>query len=377
MSRPRASRTGPGGERARGGAGERAAGETPGRSAPAIGPEARGGLLRAGRLRVGALAVAGVVTAALPLYLDRAQLTVYILLGLYAVVATGVSLLMGYAGQVSLGQMAFYAVGAYTAAVMSLHGLPPLLGLAAAPVCAFVVATIVGIPLLRLRGHYLAFATLAFLLIFVAVAGQQDFLGGAIGLQDIPPLGVGSLKFVSFRSYAWVTWFAVVLVMLVSHNIIDSRPGRGLRALATSEVAAESSGVDVGRYKLFVFGLSAAFAGLAGAIYAFFIASISPAVFSVQLSLQFVVIAVVGGLGTITGPVVGSAIVTLLVQGLNDLATRPGMPEHAAVVSNYAAYAVLLIIIVLAMPGGVVPTAGALVRRRLRPPRPATRAVRP
>jgi branched-chain amino acid transport system permease protein len=317
--------------------------------------------------RSAALVIGGVVTAVLPLFLNRAQLTVYILLGLYAIVATGVSLLMGYAGQVSLGQMAFYAVGAYTAAVMSLHDLPPLLGLAAAPVCAFAVAVIVGIPLLRLRGHYLAFATLAFLLIFVAVAGQQDFLGGAIGLQDIPPLGIGSLQFLSFQSYAWVTWLAVVLVMLISHNIIASRPGRGLRALATSEVAAESSGVDVGRYKLIVFALSAAFAGLAGAIYAFFIASISPAVFSVQLSLQFVVIAVVGGLGTITGPVVGSAIVTLLIQGLNDLATRPGMPEHTAVVSNYAAYAVLLIIIVLAVPKGVVPTVGSLLRRLLQP----------
>jgi branched-chain amino acid transport system permease protein len=322
---------------------------------------------RYGRARVAALAGTGVVTALLPLFLDRAQLTVYILLGLYAIVATGISLLMGYAGQVSLGQMAFYAIGAYTAAVMTQHGLPPLLGLAAAPVVAFIVAVIVGIPILRLRGHYLAFATLAFLLIFIAVAGQQAFLGGAIGIQDIPPFGVGSLEFLSFRSYAWLVWIAVAVTMLISHNIITSRPGRGLRALATSEVAAESSGVDVGRYKLMIFGLSAAFAGVAGAIYAFFIASISPAVFSVQLSLQFVVIAVVGGLGTITGPLVGSAIVTLLIQALNDLSTRPGMPEHAAVVSNYAAYAVLLIIIVLAMPRGVVPTAGSLLRRRLGP----------
>ena len=320
-----------------------------------------------GRLQPAAIVLVGVATAVLPLFLDRAQLTVYVLLGLYAIVATGISLLMGYAGQVSLGQMAFYGIGAYTAAVMSLHGLPPLLGLVAAPVVAFGVAVIVGIPLLRLRGHYLAFATLAFLLIFIAVVGQQDFLGAAIGLQDIPPLGIGSLEFLSFQSYAWVVWIATVLVMLVSRNIIASRPGRGLRALATSEVAAESSGVDVGRYKLMVFGLSAAFAGVAGAIYAFFIASISPAVFSVQLSLQFVVIAVVGGLGTIVGPLVGSAIVTLLIQFLNDLATRPGMPDNAAVVSNYAAYAVLLIIVVLVMPRGVVPTVGAALRRRLQP----------
>lgn len=318
-----------------------------------------------------AIAATAVVTALLPLFLDRAQLTVYILIGLYGIVATGISLLMGYAGQVSLGQMAFFAVGAYTAAVISKHDLPlqlgPLLGLVSAPICAFVVAGIVGIPLLRLRGHYLAFATLAFLLIFVAVASQQSFLGGAIGIQDIPPLGIGSATFVSYESYAWVTWIAVVAVIVISHNIIASRPGRGLRALATSEVAAESSGVHVGRYKLVVFALSAAYAGLAGAIYAFVFVAISPGAFTVELSLQFVVIAVVGGLGTTVGPLVGSAIVTLLIQVLNNLATRPGMPEHTAVVSNYAAYAVLLIIVVLSMPRGAVPTLGSGLRRLLFP----------
>lgn len=321
------------------------------------------------RARVTAIAVTAAGTALLPLVLDRAQLTVYILIGLYGIVATGVSLLMGYAGQVSLGQMAFFAVGAYTAAVIAKYdpGVGPLLGLVAAPICAFAVAGIVGIPLLRLRGHYLAFATLAFLLIFVAVASQQSFLGGAIGIQDIPPLGIGSATFLSYEAYAWVTWVAVVAVMVISRNIIASRPGRGLRALATSEVAAESSGVHVGRYKLTVFALSAAYAGLAGAIYAFVFVSISPGSFTVDLSLQFVVIAVVGGLGTIVGPLVGSAIVTLLIQVLNDLATRPGMPEHAAVVSNYAAYAVLLIIVVLSMPRGVVPTLGSVLRGRLFP----------
>lgn len=307
--------------------------------------------------------VVGLVTLLLPLALNQAQLTVYILLGLYAVVAVGISLLMGYAGQVSLGQAGFYAIGAYTAAVMSLHGLPTLLGLVCAPIVAWLVAGVVGVPLLRLRGHYLAFATLAFLLILVAVVGQQSYLGGAVGLQNIPVLGVGPVQLVSIRSYAWVTWVATVLVMVIARNIIRSRPGRALRALATSEIAAESAGVDVGRYKLFVFAVSAAFSGLAGAIYAFFIGFIAPSVFTVQLSFGFVVIAVVGGLGTVWGPLVGSAIVTLLVQYLNDLATRPGMPQHAAVVSNYAVYAVLLILVVLVMPRGVVPTVSSLARR--------------
>jgi branched-chain amino acid transport system permease protein len=317
---------------------------------------------RAG-VAVGAVVAIGTLVA--PLVLSRADLTIYVLLGTAAMVTVGVSLLMGYAGQVSLGQGAFYAVGGYTAALMSIHDLPPLLGLVCAPLVAALIATLVGIPIMRLRGHYLAFATLAVQLILLSVVGQLDVLGGDIGLQGIPRLGVGSAQLSQPRSYAWLTWVGVVLVMVVAHNVITSRAGRGLRALASSEVAAESCGVPVARYKLAVFALAGAFGGLAGGIYAFFLGYVAPSSFPVLLSIEFVVMAVVGGLGSIWGPVVGAAAIIVLVQALNTLGTQPGMPPYASTVFSYAVYAVLLVLVLLFLPRGLIPTGTQWVRRSL------------
>ncbi|MGH3319746.1 MAG: branched-chain amino acid ABC transporter permease [Streptosporangiaceae bacterium] len=325
-------------------------------------------------LRAGALAALALVTLALPLVLDASQLTVYVLLGLAAIVTTGLSLLMGYAGQISLGQAAFYAIGGYTAGVMAVHGFPRLLGLAASPVLAAAVAVIVGVPLLRLRGHYLAFATLAFQLIVLSVIGEAAFTGGDIGLRGIPQLGVGSVEFSGSIGYAYLVWVAVAVVLLVCRNIIRSRPGRGLRALATSETAAESAGVPVGRYRLTVFALSAAFAGLAGGIYAFFLGYLSPGSFPILLSFEYVIMAVIGGLGTIWGPLLGAALVTVLVQVLNTLGTQPGMPSYAPTVLSYAVYALLLVLVMVYLPRGLLPSIRSLVENRRGRPTPPPRA---
>jgi branched-chain amino acid transport system permease protein len=294
------------------------------------------------------------------------NLPALILLGLSAMTVVGLSLLMGYAGQVSLGQASFTAIGGYTAGLMSVHGLPSLLGLLAAPVVAAAIAALVGVSLLRLRGHYLAFATLALQLILLSVLSQGDWAGGAIGLQGIPRLSVAGLEFADDLSYAYLTWAALALTLLVSYNVIHSRAGRGLRALATSETAAAASGVPVGRYRLAVFALSAAFAGLAGGIYAFFIGYLAPGSFPVLLSIEFVVMAVVGGLGTISGPVVGATAIVLLVRGLTELGTRPGMPSYAPSVLSYAVYALLLVAAMLFLPGGLVPAGRNLMNRTAR-----------
>src|SRR5690606_22651393 len=203
---------------------------------PPLGDPRGGGLNRiTARFVAGAAALA--VALALPLVLDDSALAVYVLLGLAAIVTVGVSLLMGFAGQVSLGQGAFYGVGAYTAALLALNGFPPLVGLVAAPLVAAVFAAVIGMPLLRLRGHHLAFATLAVQLILLSLAGQLEFTGGDIGLQGIPQFGIGSWEMDGAASYAWLTWAALALVMLITHHVITSRPGRALRALATSETA--------------------------------------------------------------------------------------------------------------------------------------------
>ncbi|MEV7628751.1 branched-chain amino acid ABC transporter permease [Actinoplanes sp. NPDC089786] len=302
------------------------------------------------------LVAAVVVTLALPPLLPERHLATYVLLGLAATVTAGVSMLMGYAGQVSLGQASFYAIGGYAAGLLTVHGVPTVAGLLAAPVVAAAAAVLIGAPLLRLRGHHLAFATLAMQLILLSLLGRGDWAGGAIGLQGIPTLPVGG-----DLGYAYLAWAVLAVVLVISRNIVASRSGRGLRAAATSEIAAAAGGVAIGRYRLTVFALSAAFAGLAGGVYAFYLGYLSPGSFPVLLSIEFVVMAVVGGLGTIAGPVVGATVIVLLVQALTMLGTQPGLPGYAPSVLSYAVYALLLVVTVLFLPRGIVPA----VTRRL------------
>jgi branched-chain amino acid transport system permease protein len=316
----------------------------------------------------GALVPAGLAVAALllPAALSGSQLTVYILLGLAAMATIGLSLLMGYAGQVSLGHASFYAIGAYTAGLISVHNGPSLAGLAAAPVVAALAAVLIGVPILRLRGHQLAFATLALQLILLSVLADADWAGGAIGLQGVPHLSVAGVELDEDLDYAYVVWAGVVLAMLVAHNLVNSRTGRGLRALATSETAAAASGVPVGAYRLLVFAVSAAFAGLAGGIYAFYLGYLAPGSFPVLLSVQFVVMAAVGGVGSIWGALLGATAITVVVQSLTTLATQPGMPSYAPSVLSYAVYGLLLIAVVLFVPDGLVPAGRRWLRRRAR-----------
>jgi len=254
--------------------------------------------------------------------------------------------------------------------VLTSRGCPGLLGLCVAPLAAAALAGVIGVPLLLLRGHHLAFATLATHLIFLSVIGEATITGGDVGLQGIPRLRVGSYELASVRSYAYLSSFALLGVVLIAGNILASRPGRALRALASSEIAAASSGVPVGRYKLAVFVLTAGFAGLAGGIYASYMGYLAPGSFPVLLSIEYVVMAVVGGLGTISGGVLGSPLVLLLVQSLSRLATMSGMPDTAPVILSYAVYGLLLVTAVLFLPRGfvsIVASPRATFRRKRAP----------
>jgi branched-chain amino acid transport system permease protein len=316
--------------------------------------------LDTGLVGVAAVAGAGLAAGAL---LDESLLSIYVVLALTASVTIGVSLLMGHAGQVSLGHGAFYACGAYAAGILATHGAPTWIGLLLAPVAATAVATLVGVPLLILRGHHLAFATLALHLISLSLISELSITGGDVGLQGIPRLSIAGFTFSSVRSYAYLSGAALLLIVVVARNILASRPGRALRALSSSEVAAASSGIAVGYYKLAVFALSAGFAGLAGGVYAFYVGYLAPGSFPVMLSIEYIVMAAVGGLGKVSGALTGSAVVFLLVHGLSRIATLNGMPSTAPIILSYAVYAVLLIGAVLFLPGGVVGYAATLSAR--------------
>jgi branched-chain amino acid transport system permease protein len=324
------------------------------------------------RVQPGTLAV--IVILLLPLVLPDALLTIYIFIGLSTMVVSGLSLLMGFAGQVSLGQAAFYAIGAYTAGLLARDlKVPPLLGLVVAPAAAAGIAYVVGLPLLRLRGHYLAFGTLAFQLITLSIIGEaRDLTGGDTGLTAIPPLGIGPLLVEgSFRPivFGYLAWGLALLSLLFNAHLVRSRPGRALRALATSEAGALASGVPVGRYKLQVFALSAAYAGLAGGVYAFYVTYIAPGSFPLVRSIEFLIMATVGGLGSVWGSAVGATVVFLVVQILQNLGTLPGMPLRAPAVFSYAVYGLILVGIMLALPQGVVPAAARALSRRKASPR--------
>jgi branched-chain amino acid transport system permease protein len=166
--------------------------------------------------------------------------------------------------------------------------------------------------------------------------------------------------------FGYLAWGLAALALLFNQHLVASRPGRALRALATSEAAALAAGVAVGRYKLQVFALSGAYAGLAGGVYAFFVSYIAPGSFPLVLSIQFLIMATVGGLGSIWGSVVGAAVVFVMVQVLQALGTLPGMPLRAPAIFSYAVYGLVLVGIMLGLPQGVVP-ALQLARGRRRP----------
>lgn len=310
------------------------------------------------------------VALVLPTLLNSAQMTVYVMSGLTIIVVTGLSMLIGYAGQVSFGQAAYYAIGAYCAALLSLHGVPTVLALLLAPFASVLVALLIGVPLLRLRGFYLSFATIAVHLIVLGLLSSSAFFGGEVGLYDIPPLNIGGAALTSPLAFAYLTLFLVTLILLVSQRIIESRFGRAFQALSTSEAASESCGVSVYRYKLLVFVLSAAFAGIAGGVYAFFMSYVSPAAFPLLLSFQLVVMSLLGGLRSQAGPVYGTLAITLLVQMLNHLGTLPGMPLSAPAVLSYGAYSALIILVALFLPKGL-----ASVISRMGKPKKAPEAL--
>jgi branched-chain amino acid transport system permease protein len=312
--------------------------------------------------------------------------SLYTLMGLYAIVAIGLSLLIGFAGQISLGQGAFYALGAYTAGILTVGvdpddrlvnpeaGIDPALAVAVAPILTGLVAAVIGVPLLRLRGHYLAFATLALhLILLAAIFAQSRFTGGQDpGLAVIEPLEVFGWQITGVTGgtarHTALVWGVVLVTLLVALNLVGSRAGRALQAIATSERSAAAAGINVSAYKLRLFVLSAGLAGLAGALYVFMLQFLSPDAFGVFLSIQFVVMVAVGGLGSVYGAVVGAIAITWLEHELRELGTRPSLlgfalPDQAPQVFSVGVFAVILIVVILFFPRGLLPALGDGMRR--------------
>jgi branched-chain amino acid transport system permease protein len=235
---------------------------------------------------------------------------------IYAVFVTGLNLFMGYAGQVTFGHNAFAALSGYASAVLtSSYGWQPLTALLAGLALALAVALLVGYPTLRLKGHYLAMATLAIGLIVYEVAVQwQAVTGGYMGISGIPPVGVGRFEIVSDRAQLAFLALVVALAIWSAMRLRASRFGRALVAIAGSEDAARALGIDVARYKLLAFLISAVYAALAGSLFVHIVGFVSPEVFGLHMVVLAFTMLYVGGIGTAAGPLVGAVIISLLPE---------------------------------------------------------------
>lgn len=312
-----------------------------------------------------AVALLVIVIAAYPLVIgNNYQIFILSLIGLSTMLTVGLSLVMGYAGQVSLGHATFYGIGAYTVALLSTRaGWPSWGALIAGASFTALVGYLLGVPIFRLRGHYLAMATLGLNVIFVlTLKNETDLTGGPSGYSNIPPLSISGFTFDTDLKMCYLVWAITLGVLWLSLNIVNSRVGRALRAIHASEVAAEALGVDANAFKLRVFAVAAGYAGLAGGLYAQAIHFVSPSTFGILMSIELVTMTAVGGLASVWGSLFGAAAVLLLAQFIRDRMNL--VFAGASGEQEIIAFGLLLIVIMVFMPEGLTTGGMKLLRSR-------------
>jgi branched-chain amino acid transport system permease protein len=303
------------------------------------------------------LAFSAMILAA-PLYFKGGYLmNVLVFVGIHTMLAIGLNLLLGYAGQISLGHAGFFGMGAYLSGILtSTYGWNPWLAM---PLAAFFVgglAFLIGFPILKLKGHYLAMATLGLgIIIYIVFNETIDLTGGPSGLSGIPNLSIGAFSFDGDVKNYYLIWTVTLATILLTLNLVNSRIGRALRAVHDSEVAARVVGVNARLLKVQIFALSALISSVAGSLYAHTMTFISPASFGFNFSIELLTMVVIGGLGSIYGSFLGAALLTLL-------------PEFLRAAQDYdiIIYGGLLIVMVMFMPGGLVRGVPDLFRRLIR-----------
>ncbi|TSI04542.1 branched-chain amino acid ABC transporter permease [Lysinibacillus sp. BW-2-10] len=290
------------------------------------------------------------------------------MVGFYALVCIGLTTLTGYAGQISLGHAAFYGIGAYTSAVLtSTYGLNPWLAIIVGAILSAIVALIVGIPTFKLKGYYLALATLGFgIIVFTLFKELSSITGGSNGFFGIPSISLFGFEFITDISYFYLIWVVVFLAILFMRNIIHSRIGRGLRSIEGSEIAADAVGVNLMSYKLQMFVLSAIFASVSGSLLAHYVSFINPDLFVANTSIFFLIMVIIGGKGNIWGSVVGAAIYVLLDELLKHYV--PLLLPNVGGEFEIVFFGILLVLMLIYMPNGLVPQFEKIVSKFKRKP---------
>ncbi len=310
-------------------------------------------------------------------FLPDFSVTVLCYIGLYALVAAGLVMLTGVGGMTSFGQAAFVGTGAYATAWVCTSplvdaaigrivnpALLPWMGLLLGIAVTFVIAWGLGAITLRLSGHYLPLCTIAWGLSFYFLFGNLEFLGGHTGVAGVPPIVVAGISLASPRALGVVIWAVLLLALWALHNLLDSREGRAIRALKGGRVMAESMGVDTARYRIKVFVLAALLAAVSGWLYAHLQRFINPTPFNLNIGIEYLFMAVVGGAGHLWGAVLGAALITLLKEQLQDI-----LPSLLGTSGNFEVivFGLLMLFVLQRFADGLWPGLARIGARFLRP----------
>ncbi len=303
------------------------------------------------KIRKMPMAVAAVAIILLPLLMSQLDgikhyTGIMVFAGIYCLITMGMSLLMGYAGQISLGHAAFYGIGAYTSGILTTQfGLNPWLCMLIGALLAGAVAVVVGAPSLKLKGHYLAMATLAFgIIINIIFREEVAWTGGPDGMINIPSLQLMGWTINTATEFYYLVWAVAAGAFIFTTNILQSPSGRALRAIHTSEAASGAMGIHVSHYKIVVFVYSAALASLAGSLYAHYMNFINPSSFDLFFSIKLIIMIALGGMHSIWGAIVGTILIAFL--SLEWL--------HVFKEFEILVYGAILLVVTIFLPEGLV-----------------------
>ena len=288
-----------------------------------------------------------ILGALLPLILanNTYALRTSVLVLIYIVLALSLNFVLGFAGQLSMGHSAFYAVGAYTTAILTVtYHVPFWIALICSAIVSAIFGLLLGIPTLRLKGDYLAITTIGFSEILrLVLINWASFTRGPAGIPGIPSPKIFGYTISSNTGYYYILYILALLTIFISYRLLNSRLGRGLVAVKDDEVAAEAMGINPTFLKILAFVLGAAIAGLAGGIFASFIHYVNPDNFTYMESVVMLTMVVLGGVGSIPGIIVGATVLTILPEALRGISTY-----------RYAIYGILLVMMMIVRPQGMI-----------------------
>lgn len=289
----------------------------------------------------------------MPLILNDYFISQLSFICMYSIASVGLMLLTGYTGQVSMGHAAFFGIGAYSSAILTNNGLPFIIALPCAGLIAGLVGIIIGLPALRLAGLYLAIATMGFGFIIEEIMVRWEKLtNGNMGMMVDPP-SIGGYWFDTETRFYYLTLFLLILTILAARNILRSSTGRAMIAIRDSEVAAQAMGISLAKFKTMAFAISAFFTGIAGSLYAHKLTFINPESFTIILSIEFLAMIIIGGLGSIHGAIFGTIFVIFLPQVI--VMTKGYLPKYIADQTGLEAalYGLMIILFILFEPMGI------------------------